>query len=908
MNAATRAPSSLRLLLAALAVAFVVDSPCHAQFTPAEPPPMAPAEFAPDYVEETWKWSIRTETLPGWLYSVEESPDLVNWTLVPNSYFYGNGTQLKCFICDGPPPPAEAAPTNGNGTGTGGWSWQVNHFSLTLRMQEGGASSSYFLQRESADHESPNAWQTNLTEPLPPQVPGTRNFSMLEWADPTTHLLYWVDVHVTISTDPPPTADPAHPPLEADLSIYEQIKPQLLARLLTPDDPSSPSNTPSNSKFARVRRVAIDSNGNGIQDWYEIENFATGSQFAPPSSGIYVVGAEDADGDGFTNAEEAAGNTDPNDVAKHPPAFTRLVILRKSSTFFSDATTLATRTDYIRWPELLNYKEGPLGMVFPYVTQRTNWYTPTSPQLMSDHVDSELPQFPGTPATSSYLRSTLAPVVAKGSFDHTPTQVYQTWLPRQYADVENAAVWLEHKPIETEPVSVTFLMVTRNRGANDPPLAQDAWITTGIQTVTLTVPAKQTGQPGQTLSDTKQDLVPVFPEPPAAGAYSLEAEVSLQPVGLMQCKLKSNEVSVEEPPIFTDSARLCRWRDAAFDPISDHVKDDFIAVDRDRIFVRIPKAAHSQANCVVNIQTKWDSGPLNGTVIDETFLGAQIVDDYWQTEPFILVADADDDESYNGKAGLGIIHDVSIHDQTIASPAGASIYAKFLLEDASTTDELHIARIPRPNYKVECKLMLLTQGGVVAPLDKKRILESFDTARETWAQIGVDLILIEGNTVNPIVTPSEYWNAIENNTLAYNTPRIIQENAPVEGYSVGDIQLFFAWVYNQRPPGGKTRYVFFVPSVPLITGHPSGTDALGWAERPGEQAVVCLDCPMPGKVLAHEIGHSVSLSHKQGGGRSWRQNLMGVPSEPEGRNYQDQKRFDEDEEIQIKEYLRSQNH
>ena len=311
MNTASRAPFFLRFL-AILVIAFVADSPVYSQFTPADPPPMAPAEFAPDYVEETWKWSIGTDTIPGYLYSVEESSDLATWTLVPNSYFYGNGTQLKCFICDGPPPPAEAAPTNGNGTGTGGWSWQIHHFSLTLRMQEGGASSSYFLQRESADPESPNAWQTNLTEPLPAQVMGTRNFSMLEWADPTTHLVYWVDVHVTTSTDPPPSADAAHPPIAADLAIYQHIKPQLLARLLTPDDPNSPSNTPSNSKFARVRRAPIDSNGNGIFDAWELANgyapFALPGQFA-----YFAPDQADSDNDGFTDAEELSAGKDPHD-------------------------------------------------------------------------------------------------------------------------------------------------------------------------------------------------------------------------------------------------------------------------------------------------------------------------------------------------------------------------------------------------------------------------------------------------------------------------------------------------------------------------------------------------------------------------------------------------------------------
>ncbi len=489
---------------------------------------MAPAEFAPDYVEETWKWSIRTETLPGWLYSVEESPDLVNWTLVPNSYFYGNGTQLKSYLCDGPPPPSEAAPTNGNGTGTGGWSWQVHHFSLTLRMQEGGASSSYFLQRESADPESPNAWQTNLTETLPAQVVGTRNFSMLEWSDPTTHLLYWVDVHVIIGTDAPPTADPAHPPLEADLGIYEHIKPQLLARLLTPDDPNAPSNTPSNSKFARVRRTAIDSNGNGYPDWYELENFAPGSVFAPEGSSLYVSGNADADGDGFTAGEEAAGRTSDIDPTSHPPAFTRLVILRKSSTFFSDATTVATHTDYIGWPVLWNYVEFPfpLGMILKWGTHTTNVGVATTPQLLNARVLS-LRLFPGTPATSSYLRSVIAPVIANSTFQHTPMTPDR--LPRQQASVENVAVWLEHKPIETEPVSVTFLLVPRTRSGETGAPLTGAWTTGQIQTVTLTVPAKQTGQAGQTLSATKHDLVPEFPAA-TTDTYSLEAEMSLLPV------------------------------------------------------------------------------------------------------------------------------------------------------------------------------------------------------------------------------------------------------------------------------------------------------------------------------------------------------------------------------------------
>ena len=477
MNTARRPPFFLRLFLATTAFAFVVDSPVYSQFAPAEPPPMAPAEFAPDYVEETWKWSIRTDTIPGYLYSVEESSDLVNWTLVPNSYFYGNGTQLKCFICNGPPPPSQNTNGNSNGNGSGAWPWQVHHFSLTLRMKAGITATSYFLQRETSDPASPNAWQTNFNEPLPPQVEGSRYFSMLEWADPTTHLLYWVDVHVFVSEDTPPTADSGLAPGEedeTDLVAYENIKPQLIARLLTPVATTPPSNNPSISKFARIRRTAIDSNDNGYPDWYEYANFGPDSVFALEGSEDYVDGSLDSDGDGFTNAEEVAGGTDPDLDSSHPPETTYLAVATKSINFdgsgFGSLWGMGNSLSHLITKEI-NWKTPPTTKVYgPGYSSASAMEAalpdvafPDSPDQIPIKTEAEIAPVTGIQLVGGYKKSPNSPLMASGS-------------------AAEAHHWLVHKPVSRGPVERYYLLTTSK---TTPATAAELEVTYEIKKITV---------------------------------------------------------------------------------------------------------------------------------------------------------------------------------------------------------------------------------------------------------------------------------------------------------------------------------------------------------------------------------------------------------------------------------------
>ena len=472
-------PFFRRLLSAALALAFMVDSPVYSQSTPGEPPPMAPAEFAPDYVNQTWKWSIRTDTLHGWLYSVEESPDLATWTLVPNSYFYGNGTQMKCYVCDGPAPPTQAAPTNGSGT-TNSWPMQVQHFSLTLRMKSGFPYSGYFLQRESADPESPDAWQTDILEPLPPQQEGNRYFSMLEWADPTNHLVYWVDVHVIITAAAPPAAGNINPPApgEPDLIIYENIKPQLIARLLTPVSATPPSNTPSISKFARIRRTAIDSNGNGYPDWYEYLYFGENAVFATEGSPDYVDGSLDTDGDGFTDAEEITAGTDPTSPSSHPPETTYLVVATKRINFggiiFGSMWGLGNSLRHIITKEIswqAPFTQSTLGAGYSSASAMEadllSPAFPDSPDKMPLKTEAEIAAVTGIKLIGGYQKSPNSPLMASGS-------------------AAEANYWLVHKPISSVPIKRNYILKTTKSTLSN---QDDPDIT--FEVITLIIPGGQ---------------------------------------------------------------------------------------------------------------------------------------------------------------------------------------------------------------------------------------------------------------------------------------------------------------------------------------------------------------------------------------------------------------------------------
>ncbi len=324
----------------ALAILALIATHLQATLTPPPPPyqdpPLATPIFSADLITSTahpegiGNWFLRFDTLPGYLYSIEETQDLTTWDPSPNGYFYGDGTPMQSFICEGPMPPDPALSNGGTGSGTNALQARSLNFEIYLRA--GPNSPGYSLLRNGY---TPYGTTTPLdpwdayypapaNEPLPVQIEGTRLFSFFTFTDYENHILWMIDatVHIYPANTTPPVTNPnlypdpdpldATAPQNLDLLNFAKIKPHLIARLNQPPGDGTPDTTPRPHKFARLRRTTPDTNANGIPDWWELlHNYNPFAGNGQP--GFCYPGADD-DSDGLTNLNEYLYHTDPNET------------------------------------------------------------------------------------------------------------------------------------------------------------------------------------------------------------------------------------------------------------------------------------------------------------------------------------------------------------------------------------------------------------------------------------------------------------------------------------------------------------------------------------------------------------------------------------------------------------------
>jgi hypothetical protein len=802
-------------------------------------PPLPPAIFTPDHMENTWQWKLRAETIPGWLYSVEESQDLITWTTLPNSYFYGNGQQMSCYFCDGPPPADTAGSSGGTTTGTAGTSHLLKILFLTLRMQANGASSRFYLQREAAPAANIPGWDADLTDLLPPQPVGVRALYLMGWTDPNGTNTYWVDVQVIVEDAPPPVADPATSGEEAEeLNVFQQIKSQIIARLLLPEE-EAPEPTPSNSKFARIRRTAIDSNGNGYPDWYEIGNFPPGAQFAQIGSPLYVSGNVDTDNDGFTDAEEAAAGTDPNDATKHPPAVTRLVVLRRSAGENFSGNN-GTYVDYINWPELKNYILWPAPARLIAAPTSFTATGSITPEQLSNHVTA-LRAFPGTPDPAPYLRLPMGTVTVAGSFTHKVTSLedYSGTSPptsyiEQSGNLEHLAVWLEHKPKETTPVTATFLAVPRQqlRIHGSPAGA----MVTGIpEIVSFTIPA------GQTLSNTSKELKPEFSEPPDEN-YNLDTQVSLIPVEIVDNN--KNPISKLKVGKMSETGVLSGTGASA-------VLD--IDKDSDRFFVRV-KGGAAMGGISVKVSTTDNPETAyndNATQIDLVTDGEDAI-----SKSMLLVSDDVDDDH-----PVDAIADDATGDRTHKIQLGGNFKIEGIKIGTGGWQTMD-AKTPVPVLKtVTLNVAILrdkpaSEGGTLAVSSSTLIETHLKRAQERYAQTGVKLSWSVAEAATQTSVNLEDGLAPRASDGSISEEKTVISDLGTSSES--DIHIFYARIFTGAPTlYGESLMNFSAPQNTANNNiFMSGTRA-----ETG---------PFASIILAHELGHLLTT----GGHESDTHNIM----------------------------------
>ena len=313
-----------------LAIAFFAFSTLPLLATLTEPPVRTEPELAVPVFDaelvvkadntEIGFWYLYFDTIPYYLYSMEESQDMVTWTPSPTGYFYGDGTPMKSFVCEGPMPAA----STGSGGGTSGVGQPLRTLNIEITKVENLNINGYHLLRRSytpsPDSPAYNPWDVlRSDDPLPFQTEGIRLFSFFSWTDPATNILWWVDATVTTlpqSTNGVPNALPTDSLAATDeepdeLAIFDAIKPQLIARLAVPPNLFPEPSASGPRKFARLRRTPADSNQNGLPDWWEVQYGF--DPFAGNGQTGFCYPGGDPDNDGLTNLREFLYATDPND-------------------------------------------------------------------------------------------------------------------------------------------------------------------------------------------------------------------------------------------------------------------------------------------------------------------------------------------------------------------------------------------------------------------------------------------------------------------------------------------------------------------------------------------------------------------------------------------------------------------
>jgi hypothetical protein len=188
---------------------------------------------------------------------------------------------------DGPPPPA------------GTPAWQIRLIIFTIYARKNGLSTSFRLQRAATSYPGVGpvaAWDATLTDvidTLPAMPTGSRTYLFQGWDDPLAKIRWNTQFQVVV-TEAPPAADGLQVTAEepTELNVFKNVKSQLIGAMTSPYTPGPPMVT-GPKQIIRLRRTAIDTNHNGIPNWWEIAN-------GFPDLTAFNAAASDPDSDGLS--------------------------------------------------------------------------------------------------------------------------------------------------------------------------------------------------------------------------------------------------------------------------------------------------------------------------------------------------------------------------------------------------------------------------------------------------------------------------------------------------------------------------------------------------------------------------------------------------------------------------------
>jgi hypothetical protein len=483
-----------------LVLLMALPSASHAQLGPPSEPFIAQCELDQDRCH----W-LAFPTKVGWHYAVEESSDLESFFVATGGNYYGDGTTKRFFLYQDPPPSVadpNAAPPRPS---------KFVHITLFISTTA-GVDRAIAVRQPTIT--SPG-WSWELGVALPQRSMGC--FFTKEMPDARWHVWVFAEPRANEHLPTMPAGQTWDAVSLDEKAAFLESLDQVSGGITQATDVTLPTTPPSSDSgqrvFYRVTELGIDTNGNGLYDWWENQygynafHTTTDPRAANPDA--------DDDTDGLTNIQEQAAGTlandsdtdkdgfldgeepDPKDATKHPPPVTYLLV--------------ATR-------ELLYFQITP-----GYVRQKTtNWGDDFLTEFFALNQYSSASAMVETLAAIAFPENTTG-VNERGVGNQTGGAVVDGMfgkLTDSSGEIINAGgivthtrVWLVHKPIETVSLTANYFL-TASRQVPSPTTYAEPTV------VSLTIDA------GKTISDSL-DLKPELNPDPAGDTYFIQATKEL---------------------------------------------------------------------------------------------------------------------------------------------------------------------------------------------------------------------------------------------------------------------------------------------------------------------------------------------------------------------------------------------
>ncbi len=253
----------------------------------------AHVEIDPDH-----KRYLAFPTDPGYHYTVERSSDLVTFgpASETGAAYYGDGSPKRFLFLDDPPPPPPGTPPPA----------PKPSIALNLTVH---CYSEYGSPHVRLECTVPDPWSKVIPQTFP-RLPSF-NFYYVEGESHRYIITLQSVVHPANELDNVPETIPFPETAQEELNVFNALIPTILGQISTPPGWSytpPPASEPERW-FYRVIKRQIDTNGNGLWDSFELENYF--DPFALENIGNWMNPEDDFDNDGVLNIHEQALGTSP---------------------------------------------------------------------------------------------------------------------------------------------------------------------------------------------------------------------------------------------------------------------------------------------------------------------------------------------------------------------------------------------------------------------------------------------------------------------------------------------------------------------------------------------------------------------------------------------------------------------